>query len=283
MSEPSELSEPKFPALIPREGLHVLHLFYKIEHGQWELFDAAERREQLTEFTQLVQEIRETEQTQLLIFSMVSPKADIGFMLLTNDLQKANAFEKRLSQSLGADVLTPVFSYYSLTESSEYSMTDDEYAASLTAGSSGEKLVAGSPEFEKAMEEFRVRMTKYRKDKLTPDLPIWPVFCFYPMSKRRGESQNWYALPHEERKKMMGVHGRLGRRWHGKILQLITGSSGLDDMEWGVTLFARDTFDIKDIVYQMRFDPVSVNYAEFGEFYIGISLPLDELFRRLVL
>ncbi len=157
---------------------------------------------------------------------------------------------------------------------------DAEYAETLQR----EKGYApGTPDFEKAMSEFSARMTKYRKDKLYPLLPVWEVFCFYPMSKRRAPGQNWYGLPFEERKRLMAGHGRVGRKYAGKILQLITGSTGLDDAEWGVTLFAHNTFDIKAIVYEMRFDPVSTDYADFGEFYLGLSVPLDELFRRLQL
>ncbi|MDQ3115786.1 MAG: chlorite dismutase family protein, partial [Verrucomicrobiota bacterium] len=110
-----------------------------------------------------------------------------------------------------------------------------------------------------------------------------PIVCFYNMTKRRGEQRNWYSLPYEERRTLMGGHARVGRQYAGKVKQLITGSTGLDDAEWGVTLFAHDTFQIKAIVYQMRFDEVSAAYADFGEFYIGIQLPLDELFRRLQL
>lgn len=268
------------PAVVPVEGWHVLHLFYKLEYGQWSLTAADEQLRAKTNLAALVQEIRATPDTQLLTFSIVSPKADLGFMLLTADLQVANAFEKRLSQALGADVLTPVYSYLSMTELSEYTSTEEEYGRTLEHE---QKLTPGTPEFEKAVGEFRARMAKYNKDKLYPNLPGWPVFCFYPMSKRRVPGQNWYALSFEERKKLMSGHARVGRQWHGKILQLITGSTGLDDAEWGVTLFAHNTFHIKGIVYEMRYDPVSAEYAEFGEFYIGLQLPLDELFRRLQL
>jgi chlorite dismutase len=126
-------------------------------------------------------------------------------------------------------------------------------------------------------------MEKYLKDRLYPVLPPWPVMCFYPMSKRRGEAHNWYALSFEERKKLMLGHARIGRQWHGKILQLITGSTGLDDWEWGVTLLAHDPLNIKGIVYEMRFDEVSAKYADFGEFFVGLQVPLDELFRRVLL
>lgn len=272
------MSDSVTTPVVPEKGWHVLHLFYRIEHGQWSMLSPEERITAKTQLTELIQEIRATEDTQLLVFSIVSPKADIGFMLLTPDLHTANGFEKRLSLGLGPDVLTPVYSFLSLTEESEYISTSEEYAATLEKE---QNLAPGSPEFEKALGEFQARMAKYTKDKLYPVLPTWEVFCFYPMSKRRQPSQNWYELSFQERKALMAGHGRVGRQYHGKILQLITGSTGLDDAEWGVTLFAHDTFYIKDIVYRMRFDPVSVKFAEFGDFYIGLSLPLDELFRRV--
>ncbi len=267
--------------LISDEGWHVLHLFYKIEHGAWALLDRAEQIEAKTRLSELVAEIRATEGAQLLTFAMVSPKADLGFMLLCADLHVANAFEKRLSLSLGADILLPTYSFLSMTERSEYTTSEAEYGASLTAE---ENLVAGTPEHDAKLGEFRQRMAKYMKDRLYPVLPPWPAMCFYPMNKRRGGAgQNWYALSFEERKKLMLGHAKIGRTWHGKILQLITGSTGLDDWEWGVTLLAHDPMNFKGIVYEMRFDAVSAQYAEFGEFYIGLQLPLDEIFRRVVL
>ncbi|HYY30761.1 MAG TPA: hydrogen peroxide-dependent heme synthase [Chthoniobacterales bacterium] len=268
------------PALRPKEGWHVLHLFYRVDFGQWQILTHEERLNAKTNLSKLIQEIRALPSTQILTFSVVSPKADIAFMLLTDDLHTANGVEKKLSQSLGAEVLMPVFSFYSLTERSEYTTTEEDYAASLT----GEKALApGSPEFTQAMEEFRKRIHKYLTDRLYPNMPDWPVFCFYPMSKRRIPGQNWYALPFEKRKELMLGHARVGRQYAGKVRQLITGSTGLDDAEWGVTLFAYDVFEIKAIVSEMRFDAVSANYVDFGEFYVGLQLPLDDLFRRILL
>jgi chlorite dismutase len=274
MSERADLS------VIPQKGWHVVHLFYRIEHGQWSLLSPEEQIAAKTHLSELIQEIRATDSTQLLVFSMVTPKADLGFMLLTPDLHTANAYEKRLSQGLGPDVLQPVFSFLSLTEESEYLPSENDYARTLE-GEQG--LRPGGEEFERSMSDCRVRMLKYANDKLYPRLPNWEVFCFYPMTKRRQPGQNWYELTFEERRTLMAGHGIVGRTFHGKVLQLITGCTGLDDAEWGVSLFAHDTFHIKEIVSQMRFDPVSVRYAEFGEFYIGLSLPLDELFRRILL
>src|SRR6478735_3579353 len=141
----------KSPAVVPKEGWHVLHLFYRVEHGQWAMLSPEERITAKTHLTELVQEIRATESTQLLIFSMVSPKADIGFMLLTPDLHSANIFEKRLTLALGPDVLTPVYTYLSMTEESEYTTSEAEYALTLETE---DKLVAGTPEFDQAMADF---------------------------------------------------------------------------------------------------------------------------------
>ncbi len=265
-------------ALIPQEGWHVLHLFYQVDHSQWSLLSDHEQLEAKTHLAELAQEIRSYPSTQLLTFSVVSPKADLAFMLLTADLHVLNAFEKRLTLSLGAEILTPVYSYLSMTERSEYTTTEEQYAKTLTAE---EGLQPNTEPFNAKMEEFRSRMEKYTKDRLYPNMPDWPVFCFYNMNKRRQPEQNWYDTDFATRRELMLGHARIGRTYAGKVRQLITGSTGLDDAEWGVTLFAHDTFQIKDIVYQMRFDAVSARYADFGEFYIGIQLPLDKLYRRV--
>ena len=264
--------------LVPEEGWHCLHLFYRAEYGQWQLLSREEQNSAKTNLSSLVQEVRAMESTQLLTLGMVTPKADIGFMLITPDLHNANRIEKRLSLSLGADVLTPVYSYLSLTEESEYITTEEEYIGSLESS-----IRKDLKKLNEALTTFRERINHYRQERVYPTLPDWPVVCFYNMSKRRGEKRNWYALPYDERRQLMKGHATVGREFAGKVKQLITGSTGLDDAEWGVTLFARDTFQIKAIVYKMRFDPVSAEYADFGEFYIGIQLPLDELFRRLQL
>jgi peroxiredoxin len=272
--------DPTPAPLIPQEGWHCLHLFYRIEYGQWQLLSAAEQRAAKIALSTIVQDTRALESTQLLTLSQVTPKADLGFMLITPDLQVANQIEKQLTLSLGTDVLVPVYSYLSLTEESEYTTTEEQYAQTLETE---QKLKPGRADFDAAMESFRERMKKYRQERVYPTLPDWPVVCFYNMTKRRGEHRNWYSLPYEERRTLMAGHARVGRQYAGKVKQLITGSTGLDDAEWGVTLFAHDTFQIKSIVYEMRFDEVSAAYADFGEFYIGIQLPLDELFRRLQL
>src|SRR5467141_1672742 len=143
----------KNTALVPEEGWHCLHLFYRIEHGQWQLLSREEQNAAKTNLSSLVQEIRAFDSTQLLTLSMVTPKADLGFMLITPDLQTANKIDKQLSLALGPDVLTPVYSYLSLTEESEYITTEDEYAQ--TVDSSVRKDPA---KLEEALGSFRERI-----------------------------------------------------------------------------------------------------------------------------
>jgi hydrogen peroxide-dependent heme synthase len=275
------MSETSISPLVPREGWHVMHLFYQIDHAQWSILGDDEKRVAKTRLAELVQEIRATKDTHLLTFAIATPKADLGFMLLTPDLQVANAFEKQLTLSLGPEILSPVYSYLSQTERSEYTTSSEQYAKESLIGEKG--LSEGTPEFEQAMKEFEDRMAHYLKHRLYPVLPDWPAICFYPMSKRRSGADNCYSLDYEARREFMAGHARVGRTYSGRILQLITGSTGLDEHEWGVTLLAKDTLDIKAIVYEMRFDEVSARFAEFGDFYIGMQLPLDELFRRVCL
>lgn len=275
------MSDPAIPPIVPREGWHVMHLFYQVDHAQWALLSDEEKRQAKTHLTELVQEIRATTDTQLLCFSVATPKADLGFVLLTPDLHVANTFEKQLTLSLGPEILSPVYSYLSLTESSEYTTTREQYIKETLIGEKG--LTEDDPGFDAALAEFDVRMEHYLKFRLYPTLPDWPVVCFYPMSKRRSGNDNWYTLDFEARRALMAGHARVGRAYSGRILQLITGSTGLDEYEWGVTLLARNTSDVKAIIYEMRFDEVSALYAEFGDFHIGMQLPLDQLFRRLCL
>ena len=270
-------------ALVPAEGWHVMHLFYQVDHGQWSLLSDSEKREAKTQLSELVQEIRSHKDTQLLTYAIATPKADIGFMILTPDLHDLTSFEKRLTLGLGVDMLTPTYSYLSQTERSEYTTTNEQYAKDTLIGEKG--LAEGSEEYVAGLKEFDERMEHYLQHRMYPVLPDWPAICFYPMSKRRAahDDYNWYSLEFADRAKLMKGHATTGRRYAGKILQLITGSTGLDEYEWGVTLLAKDTLDIKAIVYEMRFDEVSARYAEFGDFYIGMQLPLNELFKRVCL
>ncbi len=188
----------------------------------------------------------ETDEVQVISVAMLGHKAEVGFMVLAADWWKLRDFQTRIT----AARLEIVDSYVSLTEISEYA--------------------AGVPE-------------EMRNMRLYPELPPddKPAWCFYPMSKRRNPGQNWFNLPFDERKELMYGHGKSGRAFKGRILQVITGSTGIDDYEWGVTLFGQFPDDLKEVVYTMRFDEASSDYAEFGPFYSGIVAPVSELADRL--
>jgi hydrogen peroxide-dependent heme synthase len=190
----------------------------------------------------------EADNVQVVTIAMLGHKADIGFMALGPDLWRL----RRLQSDLQRAGLVVTYSYVSLTEISEYA--------------------AGIPD-------------EMKQKRLYPVLPPegLSAFCFYPMSKRRGdlEGSNWFSLPFEERKALMHGHGAVGRTFAGRIVQLITGSTGVDDWEWGVTLFGRGPDDLKDCVYTMRFDEGSARFAEFGPFLTGMVGPVEAVLDRI--
>ena len=274
-SSPATVPEP----LRPQEGLGVLHLFYKVDLGLWLTIPPEERARAKEHLEAIITAARQEAQTQIVTLAMFAP-ADIGFMILSRDMHALQALEKNISASLGPGVLLPQFTYLSMTEKSEYTQKDEEYALDLEKN---EGIARGTAESEAKLITFRERIQHYTHDRLYPVLPEWEYFCFYPMSKRRAVEQNWYALDFQKRRELMGGHMRVGRTYAGRVRQLVTGSTGLDDWEWGVSLFAHNPYDIKAIVYEMRFDEVTHTYGEFGPFHNGLPLPLKEIYRRVLL
>ena len=250
----------------PSEGWGVLHLFYRVDRDR-----AAEPGGAKVVLEAV--EALEADGHQALVSATLGHKADIGVMALGPDLARLNAFESELS----AAPLVPAWSYLSLTELSEYMSTEDEERARLTA----ERSDLSEAAVEERLEAWRARMAKYREDKLHPRLPVKRLICFYPMAKRRTEGANWYALPFDDRRRLMGGHARVGMTYAGRVLQLVTSSFAFDDWEWGVTLLADDPVALKDILYEMRFDEVSARYAEFGPFYMGLLDTPADVLRRL--
>jgi hydrogen peroxide-dependent heme synthase len=265
--------------LRPQEGLGALHLFYKVDLAAWRANSAEERAAARDHLDAIVTAARQQPQTQVVTLAMFAP-ADIGFMVLSPDMHALQVLEKNISASLGPDVLIPQFTYLSMTEKSEYTQKDDEYALDLEKN---EGIARGTAESEAKLITFRERIQHYTHDRLYPVLPEWEYYCFYPMSKRRAVGQNWYALDFQARRQLMGGHMRVGRTYAGRVRQLVTGSTGLDDWEWGVSLFAHNPYDIKAIVYEMRFDEVTHTYGEFGPFHNGLPLPLKEIYQRVLL
>lgn len=253
-------------AVEPSVGWGVLHLFYRVDRARADADPQAGKR-----IVDAVQTLVD-DGHQALVFAVLGHKADLGVMALGPDLARLQQFQ----QELATTPLDLVDSYVSLTEASEYTSTDDDERARLEA----DEGISG-PEAEARLAAWRDRMAHYQEQRLHPQLPLKRTICFYPMSKRRTAMANWYSLPFAERKQLMGGHARLGRTYAGRVLQLITGSTGLDDWEWGVTLLADDPAALKEIVYEMRFDPASADYAEFGPFVTGLLLEPSDALRRV--
>ena len=245
----AELTGGPQEPLTPSQGWGVVHLILRVEAGA----DGAGLLRAIESFTA-------DDPNQVLTFSVLGGGADLGVMALSPDLDRLDV----LTKAITAGPVEVVYSFFSLTEDSEYTTTEAEERARLEA--------AGEADIEAALEAWRARMAKYVDAKLHPRLPDRRLLAFYPMSKRRAEGANWYSLPFDERKRLMLGHGHVGRKYAGRILQLITGSTGLDDWEWGVTLLADDVVAIKEIVYEMRFDEVSARYGEFGPFWVGLRM-----------
>lgn len=259
--------------MVASEGWGVVHLFF---HLRRELLD--DPAHAADDFVKRVAAFEARENCQALTFSVLGQKADLGLMLLGPDLGALDALTVELAASPLGAALLPAASYVSLTALSEYTSTHEGEARRLVEE---EGLEEGSPEYDEALTAFDARMATYAEHRLHPQLPHRRVLSFYPMSKRRGERDNWYLLEFAERRRLMGGHARVGRTYRGKVLQLITTSVGLDDWEWGVTLLADDPKAIIDIVYEMRFDEVSARYAEFGPFVTGLILDPEGLMSRL--
>ncbi len=257
----------------PSEGWGVLHLFF---HLRRDLLDDATGAAK--DYAARLDAFDARPDYQVLVFSVLGQKADFGLMVLGPDLAVLDAFSAELAGAPLGQALLPAASYVSLTEISEYTSTVEDERRRLVVD---EGLDPDSPGFTEQLEAFSERMATYAQHRLHPRLPRRRVLSFYPMSKRREAGDNWYALHFSERKRLMAGHARVGRTYRGRVLQLITGSVGLDDWEWGVTLLADDVKDIRDIVYEMRFDEVSARYGEFGPFVTGLLTSPDELFRHL--
>jgi hydrogen peroxide-dependent heme synthase len=250
----------------PSVGWGVFHLLYAVDRDR-ALDEPQGAKRVIDAVTSLV-----ADGHQIITFAVLGHKADFGVMALGPDLARLHAFQ----QELAAAPIEPVDSYLSLTELSEYTSTEDDERRRL-----GEEEHLSGASLEERLGEWRERMAKYQENRIHPQLPEKKVICFYPMSKRRDPGANWYELGFDERKVLMGGHARVGRRYAGRVLQLITGSVGLDDWEWGVTLLADDPVVLKEIVYEMRFDEVSARYGEFGPFVTGLVLAPDEALTRV--
>jgi chlorite dismutase len=242
------------------EGWFALHDFRTVDWDAWESAPERDREraleEGVAELESLVA-VEDADEGATAVYSMLGHKADLLLVHLRPTTAQIDAIERRVERSELGRYTDQVTSYVSVTEASGYSERARSYFEGELDESSG--------------------LAKYIRSRLYPTIPDWEHVCFYPMDKRREPSQNWYDLDFDERAEHMDAHGEIGRDYGGKVTQMITGSIGLDDWEWGVTLWADDLTDVKDLLYEMRFDPSTAEFAEFGPFYVGRRITPDDL------
>ena len=257
----------------PCAGWHCSHLFYTFDRSRLAGIPEAIREAGRRQFADALDPAGPDAPRRLQSWLVPGQKADFGVMALDADPMKVDHVHQRLlAGPLGA-ALVPSYSFVSLTEVSEYVPTVEQYAERLVA----EGETVDSPAFKAKVQGYAAREPAMRQARLEPELPPWPNACFYPMNKKRKVGENWFTLPFSERSRLMAEHGASGMKFGGRVTQLITVSVGLDDWEWGVTLWARRPDWLKEIVYTMRFDEASARYAEFGPFYTGYVASADAI------
>jgi len=266
------------PVVKLTKGIHVMHLFYRIDRIRWEQLDQGQRDQTLVSLKRLCDANTAASHPRLTTYANIGGKADFAFVLMAAEMGSVGQMHRDLEACFPAGTLVPVYSFFSVTELPDYVTTNEDHRHMLTQH---EKLDPNSEAFQKRLAELKEKQAQYEHYRLYPELPDWEVMGFYPMSKRRTGSDNWYSLDFATRKRLMAGHARVGRKYAGRISQLITGSTGLDDWEWGVTLMAHQADALKEIVYEMRFDEVSARFGEFGPFYVNLRLAPDVLWGHL--
>lgn len=261
------------------DGWHCLHLYYLVDQGELDILDDVEREEGRRELAAILDSSRDGAPKRIVTSVVSGHKADLGLMVMDPDPLVLDSIQHRIRNSKLGCALEPAYSFVSITEVSEYVPTLEQYGERLVQ----EGTPADSPEHAVKLKAYEQREAGMRKQRLFPEIPPWPVMSFYPMNKIRDPHANWYTEPFSKRMEMMTEHGRSGMKFAGRVTQVITASTGLDDFEWGVTLWGRSPECIKDIVYTMRFDEASAKYAEFGPFYISYLMTPEEAIKHVML
>jgi hydrogen peroxide-dependent heme synthase len=262
-----DLELPAMPLTL--EGSAVLHQMYRIRWSAWRALDEPTRK-CVTGEAQCA--LAGMEAAGSALFSMFGHKGDLLFVHFRKDFEALNQAQLGLQQLALMDYLEPALSYVSVIELGLY-----ESSIKVYRDLRGRGVEEHSPEWNAAVEESMQRQREAMHPRLFPAMPEGRYLSFYPMDRKRGEEKNWYTLSIEERARQMDLHGKIGRRYAGKVQQIISGSIGLDDWEWGVDLFSDDMVVFKKLIYEMRFDEVSGVFSNFGAFYVGLRCASGEL------
>ncbi|HEV8041164.1 MAG TPA: hydrogen peroxide-dependent heme synthase [Bryobacteraceae bacterium] len=270
---PPDAAVENLPAVpLTVEGASVLHQMMRVRWTAWKAVPIAQRSEILGEAAAALAEMERNPSGQSAVFSLLGHKGDLILVHFRPSFDELGQVERRLAQLRLADYLEPTNSYLSVVELGLYESSLKTYSGLAARG-----IAPFSPEWTAEIEEVLNRSREAMRPRLFPDIPPHKYICFYPMDRKRGEEKNWYQLPMAERQRQMHEHGMIGRRYAGEVKQIISGSIGFDDWEWGVDLFADDPLVFKKLIYEMRFDQVSAVYALFGSFFVGIRCPASEL------
>jgi len=255
------------------EGSYVLHQMFRVRWAAWKALDPESRATVIAEAAACLGEMP-TGRTAL--FSTLGHKGDLMFLHFRDSLAELNQAELKLAKLDLTAYLEPTSSYTSIVELGLYEST-----ARIKKLLADKEFKPGSEEWIALENEELGRQRIAMAPRLHSTIPDAPYLCFYPMDRKRDEDKNWYMVPWEERQRLMHEHMMVGRKYAGIVKQIITGSIGFDDWEWGVDLFAEDPVQFKKLIYEMRFDEVSAVYALFGQFYISVRTPFEDLGKLL--
>jgi hydrogen peroxide-dependent heme synthase len=258
------------------EGYSVLHQMMRFRRTAWRALTEAERSSIAQEAATVLGEMEHNQEGPSALFSLIGHKGDLLFVHFRKSFTDLNQAELKLANLRLSDYVEPTSSYLSIIELGLYDSTMKIYKELIGQGI--------QPHSDQWKAEIECKLGRHREamhPRLFPAIPPNRYICFYPMNRLRGEEKNWYTLPIEERARQMNEHGLVGRRYAGEVKQIITGSIGYDDWEWGVDLFADDPLVFKKLIYEMRFDHVSAVYALFGQFFVGVRVPAEALSKLL--
>jgi peroxiredoxin len=263
------------PVPLTLEGSSVLHQFFGFDWKAWRSCADGEREKIATEFTAALERLERADADapiRTAVYSQLGHKGDLMLIHFRESLEALNQVELDLAQTEFYGFLEQKHSYVSVVELGLYESSRKTYEAASAKG-----FEAHSAEWNAEIATSLKRGADAMGPRLFPAVPEAKYLCFYPMDRKRSEGVNWYTVPFTERQRMMHEHGMIGRRYGDRVKQIITGSIGMDDWEWGVDLFAEDPVVFKKLIYEMRFDEVSAVYALFGQFFIGVRLPVEKL------
>lgn len=280
MNRPPHASAP-LPDPTPNmtEGWHCLHMYYRVDPGKLQQIDQPSRSAGREALVALLNPEREDAPIRIQTSIVSGHKADLQVLIMDPDPLKIDGIKQAIRDCGLGPALIPTYSFVSITEISEYVPTLDQYAAKLKQDGGDPE----SPAFQAKLKAYEGRLPVMNQQRIYPDFPDFPVCTFYPMNKSRVPGANWYMEQFSNRYSMMAEHGTSGMKFAGRVVQVITASTGFDDWEWGVTLWGRAPEPIKEIVYTMRFDKASAKYAEFGPFYLSYIMSPEEAIAHLKL